>query len=158
MDNPLVSMCMKADYALPLNSSSFSSIMVPCQNGLNASPLPQILAANLLRLAHSVAMVLLLLVETLRFGCVPIVGTAIDQFMARFMDVRDAGPIVWTHLSLLIGMAAPLWLTPVVDNNDFGAHGDGFDSRCHCKRVCASLAGVVSLGIGDTFAAIIGSR
>ncbi|CAD7701554.1 unnamed protein product [Ostreobium quekettii] len=117
----------------------------------------EILAPKLLHIALAIALVLLMLLEAIRFGCVPILGPAIHQFMAQFTDVRDCGPIIWTHASLLIGMAAPLWMAPLDVNAGTDASGTILSSSSFLP-LCASLSGIVSLGVGDAFAAIVGTR
>jgi len=37
-------------------------------------------------------------------------GAKIDSFMRTFIDERDAGSLILTHLYLLVGCAAPVWL------------------------------------------------
>ena len=41
-------------------------------------------------------------------------GTAVDNSFRVFVDDRDQGPVVLTHMYLLVGMSLPLWLTQKV--------------------------------------------
>lgn len=53
-----------------------------------------------------------LLLEILRAGQVPPLGSAIGRFVAPYVDGRDLrGPVVVSHIFLLVGCAVPLWLS-----------------------------------------------
>ncbi|KAJ1976627.1 dolichol kinase [Dimargaris verticillata] len=60
------------------------------------------------------------------------------QFIQSFADDHDAGPAVLSHLYLLLGCAVPLWLGLI--------------------HPLGSLAGVLTLGIGDAVASVVGQR
>lgn len=60
--------------------------------------------------------------------------------MTSFLDERDKGALAVTHTYLLTGCALPLFLSSV---------------SCSHSGV---LAGVLSVGVGDAVASIIGSR
>lgn len=64
-----------------------------------------------------------------------------NTLVLQFRDERDAGTLVLTPLYLCLGCSAPFW----IDYN-------------HAKHVELAFAGVISLGIGDTFAAIVGKK
>ena len=64
----------------------------------------------LLSLGLGVAIALLIIAELLRSADAPVVAPALRAFYARFMDARDGGAITVSHLSLLLGIAAPLWM------------------------------------------------
>lgn len=64
------------------------------------------------------------------------------------MDHRDEGPLIFSHFSLLLGLALPIWITSTLSLG-------GVDSN---KLQVLSMSGLVSLGIGDSFAAIIGTK
>ena len=103
------------------------------------------------RLASGVALAALALVELLRFGrFVPSIGAcllhvslcfavvvsilmcAADLFMRQFVDERDGGQLITTHLYLLLGCAAPLWID--------------VSFRLHPM---APFAGLLMVGVGD---------
>lgn len=73
-------------------------------------PLPR------LQLSLAVAFAALLCLELLRAAAPPLLlparlRAALHGFMAHFVDARDlGGPLFVTHLALLLGCAAPLWL------------------------------------------------
>ncbi|GMH35738.1 hypothetical protein BSKO_03606 [Bryopsis sp. KO-2023] len=96
------------------------------------------LQPELLEIALACAFAAFLAVEGVRFGGVPVLGSVIHNFLTSFTDERDSGSLIWTHFSLLLGMAVPIWVFP--------------------PSAPAALSGVVVLGIGDSAAAIIGSR
>lgn len=58
--------------------------------------------------------------------------------MSKFADARD-GDVYITHLMLLLGCALPLWLAR-------SSVGSG------------PFAGLLSVCVGDSFAAVVGSR
>jgi dolichol kinase len=68
----------------------------------------------------------------------------IHAAMARHTDEREAGGLLTTHIFLLVGCAAPLWLLPA---------GCGGARRAPPEL----LAGVLALGVGDAAAAVGGT-
>ena len=91
-----------------------------------------------MHLAFSIAFALFLFCECLRYCAVFPVGASLHIFMAQFLDNKDAGLVILSHLYLLSGCAAGLWA----------------DSR---TRVAQQL-GVLVLGIGDSCASIVGRQ
>jgi hypothetical protein len=92
-----------------------------------------------LSLAYGVALAALLLLEYARMsrhGPLPL-GQAIHKFYAHFLDDRDMGHLVVTHLYLLLGCAFPLWLSHLVPAGKGG-------------NPLLPYAGVFVLGIGDS--------
>ena len=77
------------------------------------------------------------------------IGETIDRLFARFLDHRDAGgaTVVASHVSLLVAVAAPLWLT----------RGSGA-ARHDAVALFGPFAGIVAVGIGDTCASVVGVR
>ncbi|KAH9700427.1 Dolichol kinase EVAN [Citrus sinensis] len=68
-------------------------------------------------------------------------GQFIHQFMTAFTDHRDSDLLIVSHFSLLLGCALPIWMS------------SGFNDR-----PLAPFAGILSLGIGDTMASIVGYK
>lgn len=64
----------------------------------------------------------------------------INDFFLRFIDARDSKEIIVTHIYLLTGVGLPVLLSPLYRNSS----------------PLLPLAGVLSLGIGDTCACLIG--
>lgn len=86
------------------------------------------------KLALAVALVLFIALETARATVLPPFGQAIHNALQEFVDHRDKrGPVVISHLYLLLGISVPIFLAE-------------------------SPAGLVCLGLGDTFASQIGRR
>ncbi|KCV67700.1 hypothetical protein, variant [Fonticula alba] len=110
-----------------------------------------LLDPSFLQLSFGIALALLLLVEIIRHFRFPVLGPAVDQAFGVFLDARDCGPVVLSHLYLLIGCALPVWLSPAV-LLDSGALSDFASSR----SVLAGLSGILALGVGDTAASAFG--
>jgi dolichol kinase len=78
------------------------------------------------------------------------VGQTIDALFEKFLDHRDAGgaTVVLSHVSLLVAVAAPLWLT----RGSLGA------ARHDAVATFGPFAGIIAVGIGDTCASVVGVR
>lgn len=91
---------------------------------------------------------LFIILETARTIELQIVSQALDQAVELFIDEKDAGIVALTPIYLLVGCSLPLWLHPcpwcLINDN-------GID-------VLPLLSGVLSVGIGDTVASVIGSK
>lgn len=86
------------------------------------------------KLALAVVLVLFIALETARATVLPPFGQAIHNALQEFVDHRDKrGPVVISHLYLLLGISVPIFLAE-------------------------SPAGLVCLGLGDTFASQVGRR
>ncbi|PNY07942.1 dolichol kinase, partial [Trifolium pratense] len=68
-------------------------------------------------------------------------GQPINQFMNAFTDHRDSDLLIVSHFSLLLGCALPSWMS------------SGYNDR-----PLAPFAGILSLGIGDTMASMVGHK
>ncbi|KAJ1670916.1 dolichol kinase [Coemansia sp. RSA 25] len=95
-------------------------------------------ARPLLHMGFAVALAGFVTAECMRALDIGPCSKPIDAFMRRFIDYRDAGPIVTAHFYLLLGCAVPVWL---------GGHSS-----------VAGLAGVLSLGVADTAASMVGMK
>lgn len=72
--------------------------------------------------------------------------------MSRFTDDRDSGPILVTHLALLIGLAFPIWLASAASDPHIVSQ-----SRTPAQHwLLLATSGLMCLGIGDTAAAVMG--
>lgn len=99
----------------------------------------------LLSLALAVAFVLLALAELLRTAHIPHISAALTSSMTRFTDSRDEGSFLVSHLSLLLGIAVPVWVA--------------LAGRSHAPDEPAPLTawtGLIALGLADTVAATVG--
>jgi hypothetical protein len=52
------------------------------------------------------------------------------SYLSPFVDQRDSGPLILTHVYLLVGCALPVWLFPL-DYNKL-SH-EGISCFCYCK-------------------------
>ncbi|KAG7928319.1 hypothetical protein KL925_001619 [Ogataea polymorpha] len=94
---------------------------------------PQIVALALIGLFG-----LLLLVELQRALRIPPLGSFFQQKFTDFLDEKDMkGEIVSSYLFLVLGVALPIWLDPEAPE---------------------AIAGLVTVGLGDSFASLLGKR
>ncbi|KAI7905370.1 uncharacterized protein BX663DRAFT_499487 [Cokeromyces recurvatus] len=89
-----------------------------------------------LQLAFSVALSGFIYLEYLRYFAIWPWGKSLHVFLTEFIDSRDLGPVILSHIYLLLGCASPVWLGS--------------------SNVLASLAGILSLGFGDAAASLVG--
>lgn len=68
------------------------------------------LEREFLSLALGAALGVLLAAEFLRCAGCPPAAAALDRYYGEFLDARDGGCVVVTHLFLLLGCAVPVWL------------------------------------------------
>ncbi|XP_075434730.1 dolichol kinase [Ascaphus truei] len=101
---------------------------------------------QLLFVAAVVCLAFLMLLEYVRYFCIRPLGQTLRSLLTIFLDERDSGPLILTHIYLLLGMSLPVWLFP---------------------RLCAAslsgpstllpYCGVLAVGVGDTVASVCGS-
>lgn len=103
-----------------------------------------LLELRFMKLSFGVALSGLIFVEYLRLGKIAPLGEKIDGFMRSFTDERDVGSLILTHLYLLVGCAAPVWLYSP-------AKGSGED-----VHFLLPYLGVLLVGLGDSFASLAG--
>ncbi|TPX55838.1 hypothetical protein PhCBS80983_g04979 [Powellomyces hirtus] len=96
---------------------------------------------DFMHLAFSVALSALILLEYIRHFHVWPLGSHVEEFLQQFLDRRDCGPVILSHLYLLVGCALPVWL-----------------NRIPQQLFLGGLSGMLTLGIGDTMASICGKR
>ncbi|KAI5235600.1 hypothetical protein E4T43_09144 [Aureobasidium subglaciale] len=92
------------------------------------------------------------------FCQVPPLGIAIGRFVAPYVDGRDLrGPMVVSHVFLLIGCAIPLWLSLAGIGRTKTGRWPGWETENETREV-AMVAGVICVGMGDAAASLIGRR
>ncbi|CAG8493683.1 3837_t:CDS:2 [Paraglomus brasilianum] len=96
------------------------------------------LEPDFISLAFSVAFAAFIYCEYLRYFAVYPVGAKLHIFLSEFVDSRDSGPCILSHLYLLVGCAACVWLQG--------------------NSPIASMSGIITLGLGDAMASIIGKK
>ena len=94
------------------------------------------------KLASGIAMVVLIICEYFRIFKIYPFGEILDRYLITFVDDRDSGKVILTHIYLLFGFALPVWLFPFNEK----------PSPC----VFLPYSGVISLGFGDSLASIVG--
>ncbi|KAI7823822.1 hypothetical protein BC939DRAFT_156071 [Gamsiella multidivaricata] len=91
-----------------------------------------------MHIAFSVGLATLIFLEYIRYFAIVPFGKEIHLFLVGFLDARDGGPIILSHLYLLMGCATPVWLAE--------------------QHILAGLSGIFALGVGDAMASIVGKR
>lgn len=94
------------------------------------------------KLASGASVIVMVIFEYLRIFRIYPFGETLNKYMTSFVDGRDSGYVILTHIYLLLGFSVPVWMF-------------SFDSF---SQMCPLLpyAGVISLGFGDSFASLIG--
>lgn len=107
-------------------------------------------------LALSAALASFLILDLLRASQLPPLSKPIANFLAPYVDGRDfRGPVVISHIFLLIGCAIPLWLTLA----SLPRSGEGFLAGWEIPtREVSMVSGVICVGLGDAAASLIGRR
>ncbi|KAL8089887.1 hypothetical protein AgCh_039372 [Apium graveolens] len=100
-----------------------------------------ILQPKFLNLAFGAALAAFLMLEIIRVWRIWPLGHLVHQFLNAFTDHRDSDLLIVSHFSLLLGCALPIWMS------------SGFNDR-----PLAPFAGILSLGIGDTMASMVGHK
>ncbi|KAG2220996.1 hypothetical protein INT45_004615 [Circinella minor] len=91
-----------------------------------------------LQLAFGVALGVFIYLEYLRYFAIWPYGKSIHMFLSEFIDSRDLGPVILSHIYLLLGCAGPVWLGG--------------------SNLLASLSGIIALGFGDAAASLVGKK
>ncbi|KAL2207666.1 hypothetical protein CC79DRAFT_1333473 [Sarocladium strictum] len=97
-----------------------------------------------------------LMLDLLRASQLPPLSKPIATFLAPYVDGRDfRGPVVISHIFLLIGCAIPLWLSLAALPRTGTGYLAGWEVP---TRDVSMVAGVVCVGLGDAAASLIGRR
>jgi dolichol kinase len=109
-----------------------------------------------LSLALSLILAVFLLLDLFRASQLPPVSRPLTNFLAPYVDGRDhRGPVIVSHIFLLVGCAIPLWLSlaGLERTGDFPWKDWGVPSRN-----LSMVSGVICVGMGDAAASLIGRR
>jgi dolichol kinase len=107
-------------------------------------------------LALSLVLAIFLLLDLIRASQLPPLSRHIASFLTPYVDGRDLrGPVVVSHIFLLIGCAIPLWLSLAGIERVGDGSWQGWEAM---TRDVSMVAGVVCVGMGDAAASLIGRR
>ncbi|KAL1595767.1 dolichol kinase [Paraconiothyrium brasiliense] len=107
-------------------------------------------------LALALVLAIFLLLDLIRASQLPPLSGPIATFLTPYVDGRDLrGPVVVSHIFLLIGCAIPLWLSLAGVERRGEEPWSGWEVE---RRDLSMVAGVVCVGMGDAAASLIGRR
>lgn len=107
-------------------------------------------------LALGLVLAIFLLLDLIRASQLPPLSRPIATFLTPYVDGRDLrGPVVVSHIFLLIGCAIPLWLSLAAVDRAGDQPWEGWEVT---SRDVSMVAGVVCVGMGDAAASLIGRR
>jgi dolichol kinase len=97
-----------------------------------------------------------LLLDLFRASQLPPVSRPLTYFLAPYTDGRDhRGPVIISHIFLLIGCAVPLWLSLADLPRSGGLPWAGWEV---VTRDVSMVSGVICVGLGDAAASLVGRR
>lgn len=99
-----------------------------------------------------------LLLDLCRASQLPPLSRPLTNFLAPYVDGRDhRGPVIVSHIFLLIGCAIPLWLSLAAAPRTATGNSpwEGWDTP---TRDLGMISGVVCVGMGDAAASLFGRR
>lgn len=103
---------------------------------------------QLLHIAAVVCLAVFILLEYIRYFTIKPFGHLLRQLLSLFLDERDSGPLILSHIYLLLGMSISVWLFPRPCAPKGTLAGAG---------ALAPYSGVLAVGVGDSVASIFGS-
>ncbi|KMU84190.1 phosphatidate cytidylyltransferase family protein [Coccidioides immitis H538.4] len=107
-------------------------------------------------LAMTLILAIFLLLELFRASQVPPISKPITYFLAPYIDGRDyRGPVIISHIFLLIGCGIPLWLTLAGARHGGDWPWIGWEIE---GRDISMVSGVICVGMGDAAASLVGRR
>ncbi|MCJ1417216.1 hypothetical protein MMC32_003558 [Xylographa parallela] len=107
-------------------------------------------------LAFALILAIFLLLDLFRASQLPPVSKPLTYFLAPYVDGRDhRGPIIVSHIFLLIGCAIPTWLSLAATTRTGTDPFEGWDVA---TRDLSMVTGIVCVGMGDAVASLIGRR
>ena len=107
-------------------------------------------------LALALVLAVFIMLDLIRAAQLPPLSKPLARFLTPYVDGRDLrGPVVISHIFLLIGCAIPLWLSlaSVVYTGSWPWQGWEVPTRD-----VSMTAGVICVGMGDAAASLIGRR
>ncbi|KAK4155465.1 dolichol kinase sec59 [Chaetomidium leptoderma] len=109
-------------------------------------------------LALALMLAIFLVLDLLRASQLPPLSKPVARFLTPYVDGRDLrGPVVISHIFLLIGCAIPMWLSLA----SLPRTGGGLVAAAGWEvptREVGMVSGVVCVGLGDAAASLVGRR
>ncbi|GAD98236.1 hypothetical protein AN1653.2 [Paecilomyces variotii No. 5] len=107
-------------------------------------------------LALALVLAIFLLLDLFRASQLPPISRPLTHFLAPYVDGRDhRGPVIVSHIFLLIGCAIPLWLSLASLPRGGSPPWEGWEVP---SRDVSMVAGVICVGMGDAAASLVGRR
>lgn len=107
-------------------------------------------------LAFELILAIFLLLDLFRASQLPPLSKPLTDFLAPYVDGRDyRGPVIVSHIFLLIGCAIPLWLSLAAVERLGEAPWEGWEVS---HRELSMVSGIICVGMGDAAASLIGRR
>ncbi|KAI5283691.1 hypothetical protein KEM54_001927, partial [Ascosphaera aggregata] len=107
-------------------------------------------------IALAAVLSIFLVLEVIRAAQLPPIAKPLTLFVAPYVDGRDyRGPVVISHIFLLIGCAIPLWLSLASVVFEDSTAWKGWDAQ---TRDISMISGIICVGMGDAAASLIGRR
>jgi dolichol kinase len=107
-------------------------------------------------MALALVLAVFLLLDLFRASQLPPISRPLTYFLAPYVDGRDhRGPVIVSHIFLLIGCSIPLWLSLADLPRTGSVPWAGWDVP---SRDVSMVSGVICVGMGDAAASLIGRR
>ena len=107
-------------------------------------------------LAFALVLVIFLVLDLIRASQLPPLARPLTNFLAPYVDGRDhRGPVIVSHIFLLIGCAIPLWLSLASVSRIPTSLWDGWEVP---TRDLSMVSGIICVGMGDAAASLFGRR
>ncbi|PGH04634.1 hypothetical protein AJ79_07031 [Helicocarpus griseus UAMH5409] len=107
-------------------------------------------------LALALVLAIFLLLDLFRASQLPPISKPLTYFLAPYVDGRDhRGPVIVSHIFLLIGCAIPLWLSLAGIARTGVPPWECWDVE---TRDLSMVSGVICVGMGDAAASLVGRR
>ncbi|KAM9206910.1 LOW QUALITY PROTEIN: dolichol kinase-like [Dugong dugon] len=101
----------------------------------------------LLYVAATICLAVFIFLEHVRYFRIKPLGHTLQSLLSLFLDERDNGPLILTHIYLLLGMSLPCLVPrPCTQKSNMGG-----------ARALVPYAAVLAVGVGDTVASVLGS-
>jgi dolichol kinase len=110
-------------------------------------------APQLMSLSYTVALAVLMVLENLRFE---LDWPQLRNFYACYLDSskdQSQDRLVISHIALIFGCAAPLWISQIVEQQQRYDDADGE----HKLPTFLPYWGILVLGVGDSMGALVGT-